>query len=312
MDDFSVFGSNFDACLENLALLLDRCKENNLVLNWEKCHFMVRDGIVLGHRVSEEGIEVIEKLPPPLSVKGIRSFLGHAGFYRRFIKDFSKIAKPMTNLLEKDTPFIFDEKCVDAFEQIKLKLITAPIIVAPDWSLPFEIMCDASNLAVGAVLCQKDEKVLHTISYASKVLNEAQRNYTTTEKELLSVVYACEKFRQYILGFKVIVHTDHAAIKHLFSKQESKPRLNRWILLLQEFDLEIKDRRGKDNGVADHLSRIEGVTSSLELIEEEFPDEKLLAITTPDILPWYVSLANFVAAGKLPHDLNWQRKKKIT
>src|ERR1044072_826497 len=116
-----------------------------------------------------------------------------------------KIAKPMTNLLEKDTPFIFDKECIDAFEQIKQKLVTAPIIVAPDWSLPFEIMCDASDLEVGAVLCQKDEKLLHTISYASKVLNEAQRNYTTTEKELLSVVYACEKFRQYILGFKVIV-----------------------------------------------------------------------------------------------------------
>ena len=158
---------------------------------------------------------------------------------------------------------------------------------------------------------EKDDKTLHTISYASKVLNEAQRNYTTTEKELLSVVYACDKFRQYILGFKVIVHTDHAAIKHLFSKQESKPRLIRWILLLQEFDLEIKDRRGKDNGVADHLSRLEGGTSSLEPIQEEFPDEKLLTVTTPDILLWYVSIAKYVAAGKLPHDLNWQRKKKF-
>src|ERR1044072_1288 len=264
MDDFSVFGPTFDRCLNNLALVLQRCQANNLVFNWEKCHFMVRDGIVLGHRVSDQGlevdkakIEVIEKLPPPTSIKTVRSFLGHAGFYRRFIKDFSKIAKPMTNLLEKDAPFIFDESCLEAFKVIKDKFVTAPVIMAPDWTLPFEIMCDASDNALGAVLCQKKNKVLHTIYYASKVLNEAQMNYSTTEKEFLAVVFACEKFRSYIIGSMVIVHTDHGALKHLFAKQDSKPRLIRWVLLLQEFDLEIKDRRGKDNGVADHLSRLE-------------------------------------------------------
>lgn len=139
MDDFSVFGDSFDLCLNNLVLVLKRCVENNLVLNWEKYHFMVQEGIVLGHKVSAKGIEVdkakietIEKLPPPTSVKGIRSFLGHAGFYKRFIKDFSKISKPLCNLLEKDIPFEFDESCLEAYRILKEKFITASIIVAPD------------------------------------------------------------------------------------------------------------------------------------------------------------------------------------
>src|SRR3954464_7112722 len=147
MDDFSVFGKSFDNCLTNLALVLERCQQTNLILNWEKCHFMVREGIVLGHKISYKGIEVdqakvevISKLPPPMNEKGIRSFLGHAGFYRRFIRDFSKIAKPLTTLLVKDKNFTFDAECAVAFETIKKKLVSAPIVVAPDWSLPFEII----------------------------------------------------------------------------------------------------------------------------------------------------------------------------
>ena len=126
MDDFSVFGSSFDECLHHISLVLKRCTEANLVLNWEKCHFMVKEGIVLGHIISERGIEVdkakvdlIEILPPPTIVKEVRSFLGHAGFYRRFIKDFSKIARPLSNLLAQDTPFVFDDACLKAFETLK-------------------------------------------------------------------------------------------------------------------------------------------------------------------------------------------------
>jgi hypothetical protein len=207
MDDFSVFGKSFDNCLANLNAVLKRCISTNLVLNWEKCHFMVKEGIVLGHKISSKGIEVdqakievIKELPPPVNVKGVRSFLGHAGFYRRFIKDFSKIAKPLSNLLIKENEFKFDNDCVNAFNVIKEKLVTAPIIVAPKWDLPFELMCDASDYAVGAVLGQRHAKFFHAIYYASKVLNENQVNYTTTEKELLAVVFALEKFRQYIIG----------------------------------------------------------------------------------------------------------------
>lgn len=141
IDDFSVFGDNFDLCLDNLILVLKRCVETNLVLNWEKCHFIVQEGIILGHRVSTKGLEVdkakietIEHLPPPKSVKGIRSFLGHAGFYRRFIQDFSKITKPLCALLKKDVPFKFNSECLKAFEVLKKKLVTTPIIVVADWS----------------------------------------------------------------------------------------------------------------------------------------------------------------------------------
>jgi len=239
MDDFSVFDSTFNPCLENLDIVLKRCVETNLVLNWEKCHFIVTEGIVLGHKISCKDIEVdrakvevIEKLPLPVNIKGIRNFLGHAGFYKRFIKDFSKIAKPLFNLLNKDTPFKFDENCLIAFEKLKEKLIAAPIITAPNWQYNFELMCDASDYVVGAVLGQRKEKSFYVIHYASKVLNEAQSNYTTTEKELLAIVYTLEKFRSYLIGSKVIVFTDHAAIKYLLTKSDFKTRLIRWILLL--------------------------------------------------------------------------------
>ncbi|XP_050877478.1 uncharacterized protein LOC127081249 [Lathyrus oleraceus] len=241
--------------------LKDRCQKTNLIMNSEKCHFMVREGIVLGHKISYKGIkvdqekvEVISKLPPPINEKGIRSFLGQAGFYHRFIRDFSKITKPLTTLLVKDKAFMFNKECTTTFETLKNKLISAPIVIAPDGSLPFEIMCDASDIVVGAVLEQRREKFLHVIYYASHVLNLAQMNYATTEKELLVVVYAFDKFRQYLLESKVVVYTDHVALKYLFAKQDSKPRLLRWILLLQEFDVEIRVKRGCENIVEDHLS----------------------------------------------------------
>jgi len=151
--------NRYDLCLKNLERVLERCEETNLVLNWEKCHFMVQEGIVLGHKISKKGmevdkakIEVIEKLPPPTNVKGIRSFLGHAGFYRRFIKDFSKITQPLTKLLEKDAPFDFGDDCIHAFNLLKERLVQAPILITPDWKEPFELMCDASDYAIGAVL----------------------------------------------------------------------------------------------------------------------------------------------------------------
>ncbi|RVW26683.1 Retrovirus-related Pol polyprotein from transposon 17.6 [Vitis vinifera] len=196
MDDITVYEGTFEECLINLEAVLHRCIEKDLVLNWEKCHFMVRQGIVLGHIISEKGIEVdkakvelIVKLPSPTTVKGVRQFLGHAGFYRRFIKGFSSLSKPLCELLAKDAKFTWDERCQNR-----------------------------------VVLGQREDGKPYVIYYASKTLNEAQRNYTTTEKELLAV-------------------------------QDAKARLIRWILLLQEFDLQIKDKKGVENVVADHLSR---------------------------------------------------------
>ncbi|GJX37147.1 reverse transcriptase domain-containing protein [Tanacetum coccineum] len=176
-------------------------------------------GIVLGHKILKSGIEVdrakvdvIAKLPHPTTVKGVRSFLGHAGFYRRFIQDFSKIARPMTHLLEKETPFVFSKDCIDAFQTLKKKLTKASILVVPDWNLPFELMCDASDFAIGTVLGQRKTYHFQPIHYASKTMTEAQIHYTTMKKEILAVVYAFEKFRPYLVLSKSIVYTDHSAL----------------------------------------------------------------------------------------------------
>ena len=263
MDDFSVFGDSFENCLENLRKVLERCQEKNLVLNREKCHFMVTQGIVLGHIVSKDGIEVdkakvelISNLPTPKCVRDIRSFLGHAGFYRRFIKDFSAIARPLCTLLAKDVPFTWSQACDTAFTKLKNMLVSPPIMRSPNWDLPFEIMCDASDYAIRAMLGQREDKKAFVIYYASKTLDSAQANYTTTEKKFLAVVFALEKFRSYIVSSPVTIFTDHAALKYLLSKQDTKPRLTRWILLCQEFNLTIKDKKGVENVVADHLSRL--------------------------------------------------------
>ncbi|KAG7547974.1 Integrase catalytic core [Arabidopsis suecica] len=319
--------------IEPQRRVLTRCEETNLVLNWEKCHFMVREGIVLGHKIPEKGIEVdkgkievMMQLQPPKTVKDIRSFLGHAGFYRRFIKDFSKIARPLTRLLCKETEFEFDEDCLKAFHTIKEALVTAPVVQAPNWDYPFEIMCDASDYAVGAVLGQRIDKKLHVIYYASRTLDEAQGRYATTEKELLAVVFAFEKFRSYLVGSKVTVYTDHAALRHIYAKKDTKPRLLRWILLLQEFDMEIVDKKGIENGAADHLSRMR--MEEAAPIDDSMPEEQLLAIKSYEIVynkkeievacavkeekfPWYADLVNYLICGEIPKYLDAYQKKKF-
>nr|GEY15232.1 reverse transcriptase domain-containing protein [Tanacetum cinerariifolium] len=204
MDYFLVFGNSFRTCLSHLDKMLKRCEDTNLCLNEEKNNFRVKEGIVLGHKISKneidvdkDKVDVIAKLPHPTTIKGIQSFLGHTGFYCRFIQDFLKIARRMTRLLEKDTPFIFSKKCIEAFQYLKKKLTEAPILVTPDWDLPFELMCDASYFSVGAVLGQQKTKHFLPIHYARKTMTDAQAHYTTTKKELLAVVYAFKKFRPY-------------------------------------------------------------------------------------------------------------------
>nr|CAE03895.1 OSJNBb0026I12.3 [Oryza sativa Japonica Group] len=315
MDDFSLYGKTFDHCLQNLDKVFQRCQEKDLVLNWEKCHFMVHEGIVLGHRVSERGIEVdrakievIDQLPPPVNIKGIRNFLGHAGFHRRFIKEFSTIARPLTNLLAKDAPFEFDDVCLKSFKTLKKALVSALIIQPPDGMLPFEIMCDASDFIVGAVLGQTKDKKLHAICYASETLAGAQSNYATTEKELLAVVFAIDKFRRSdLVGAKVIVYTEHAALKYLLTKKDAKPRLLRWIPLLQEFDLEIKDKKGVENSVADHLSRLQLTNMQEPPINYFLQDDMLMAVRNSD--PWYANIVNYMVSKYVPQGEN-QRKLK--
>ncbi|RVW22732.1 Retrovirus-related Pol polyprotein from transposon 297 [Vitis vinifera] len=256
MDDITIYGSTFEECLVNLEAVLNRCIEKDLVLNWEKCHFMVQQGIFLGHIISEKGIEVdkakvelIVKLPSPTTVKGVRQFLGHAGFYKRLIKDFSKLSKPLCELLAKDTKFVWDERCQRSFDQLKQFLTTAPIVRAPNWQLPFE------------------------------TLKEAQRNYTTTKKELLAVVFPLDKFRTYLVGSFIIVFTDHSALK---------------------------DKKGVEN-VVDHLSRLViEHNSHVSPINDDFPEESLMLLGNT---PWYAHIANYLVTGEVLREWKAQDQK---
>nr|GFB20562.1 reverse transcriptase domain-containing protein [Tanacetum cinerariifolium] len=202
---------------------------------------------------------------------------------------------------EKNSPFIFSNECIQAFRTLKEKLTEASILIASNWDKPFELMCDASDYAVGAVLGQRIEKHFWPIHYASKTMNQVEANYTTTEKEMLAVVYAFEKFCSYLIMNKSIVYTDHSALKYLFSKKDAKVRLLRWILLLQEFDFKVIDTRGAESYVADHLSRLENPyenTFDPKEINETFPLEYLNKVAHKDpSTPWFADLANYHAGN---------------
>nr|GEX13707.1 hypothetical protein [Tanacetum cinerariifolium] len=222
------------------------CEDTKLALNWEKSHFMVKEGIILGHKISKKGIEV----------------------------DKAKIEK---------------------------KLTEAPILIAPNWDQPFELMCDASDFAVGAILGQRTEKHFRPIHYASKTMIQAEANYTTIEKEMLAIVYAFEKFRCYLIMNRSIVYTDHSALKYLFAKKDAKARLLRWILLLQEFDFKVIDTKGAENYAADHLSRLKNPYENIfdpKEINETFPPETLNKVAHQDqSTSWFANFENY-HAGK--------------
>nr|GFA15178.1 reverse transcriptase domain-containing protein [Tanacetum cinerariifolium] len=184
----------------------------------------------------------------------------------------------MTHLLEKNSPFIFSNDCIQAFRNLKEKSTEAPILIAPNWDQPYELMCDASDFVVGAVLGQRVEKHFRPIHYASKTMTKAESNYTTTAKERLAVVYAFEKFCSYLIMNKGIVYTDHSALKYLFAKKDAKARLLCWILLLQEFYFKVIDTKGAKNYAANHLSRLENPYENVfdpKEINETFPFESL-------------------------------------
>nr|GEY75645.1 reverse transcriptase domain-containing protein [Tanacetum cinerariifolium] len=209
----------------------------------------------------------------------------------------------MTHLLEKNTPFIFTEDCIKAFQMLKKKLTEAPILIAPNWDLPFELMRDASDFAIGAVLRQRHEKHFKPIHYASKTMTDAESNYTTTEKEMLAVVYAFKKFRSYLIMNKsIVVHTDHSALKYLFAKKDAKARLLRWVLLLQEFDFKVLDTKGAENLAADHLSRLENPYENVldpKEINETFLLETLSMVTFRGDFnaSWFTDFANYHAGN---------------
>ncbi|GKD67113.1 reverse transcriptase domain-containing protein [Tanacetum coccineum] len=222
----------------------------------------------------------------------------------------------MTHLLEKNTSFIFSNECIQAFEMLKRKLTEAPILIAPDWDLPFELMCDASDFAIGVVLGQHHEKHFRPIHYASKTMNEAESHYTMTEKEMLVVVYAFKKFRSYLILNKSIVYTDHSALKYLFAKKDSKARLLRWVLLRQEFDFNVIDTKGAKNLAASHFSRLENPYENVldpKEVNEKFPLETLNMVTSrgDSSTPWFSDYANYHVGNFIVKGMSSQQKNKF-
>eukprot|EP00253_Pinus_taeda_P007499 PITA_07499 len=276
---------------------------------------MFTEGIVLGHHISRDGIkfdrskvEVISKLPIPNCQKDVRSFLGFTGYYRRFIENFTKIASPLFKLLTKDCEFKLDPDFQSAFETLKTRISEAPILRGPNWKLPFHISTDALDIALGAVLGQK-YLVPYAIYYTSKNLTPTELNYTVTKKAFLAIVHAINKFRHYITSYETFIHTDHSAIRYLMNKPITNGRVTRWLLLLQEFNITVLDRLGKQNTVADFLSRIQN-TKEGSPVEDKFPNEYLFAVTTKP--PWYANTTNYLATGKLhPHLFPGERRKII-
>jgi len=314
MDDFTVYGDSSNEALENLEKVLIRCEEKNLSLSHEKCFMMFNEGIFLGHHISGDGIkvdsskvEVISKLSMPNCQQDVRSFLSFTGYYRRFIENFTKIASPLFKFLSKDCEFNWDSECQVAFETLKKRISEAPILKGPNWKLPFHISTDASDSALGAVLGQK-YLTPYAIYYTSKNLTPVELNYIVTKKEFLAIVHAINKFIKYITSYEIFVHTDHSAIRYLMNKQVTNERLTRWLLLLQEFSITILHRPGKQNTIANFLSRIQNENND-QPVEDKFLDEYLFVVSTKS--PWYVDIANYLATQKIPFHLSPREKRRI-
>ncbi len=280
MDDFAVMGDTFEEALHNLEKILHRCRETNLSLSNEKCSMIMTDGIVLGlhvfvagNKVDPEKIEVIEKLPPPTSQKGVQSFLGNSRYYRIFVENFTKVASPLFKLLTKEYEFHWNDECQATFDTFKEMLSSTPVLRGTDWKLPFHISTNDSDSTIGVVLGQKEDLVTHAIYYVSKNLTLAELNYTVIEKEFLDVIYVINKFRNYITGYEVFVHTKHSVVRYLMNKPDTNGRITRWLLLLREFDITVLDRLGKENQVADFLSRLNHVGEDV-IVNDSFHDKK--------------------------------------
>lgn len=258
MDDIIIFSVGLQEHAQNLKLVFSKLREANLKIQLDKCEFLRKEVEFLGHIVTPEGIrpnkkkiEAIKNFPIPKTAREIKSFLGLLGYYRRFIKNFAKLTKPLTKCLKKNEKIEHTQEFLDCVNLCKNVLISEPVLAYPDFEKDFELTTDASGFAIGAILSQNN----HPICYASRTLNPAEINYSTIEKELLAIVWSCKYFRPYLFGRKFTIYTDHKPLQWLFSLKEPSSRLVRWRLKLEEFDYSIKYKNGKTNQAADALSR---------------------------------------------------------
>jgi hypothetical protein len=308
MDDFTVHGKDFQEALKSLEKVLIRCKETNLSLSNEKSNMMLTGGIVLVYhisgsrmRVDPTKIHIITQIRIPSSQKEVHIFLGHASYYRRFNLNFTSLATLLFKLFSKEDEFKWDDECQISFEILKQKLSTTPVLRGPNWSLPFHIYIDALDTSLGVVLGQRENQMPYAIYFVSKNLSPAKVNYTVTEKELLIVVHAINTFKHYITRYQAFVHIDHSAIKFLMNKTVTNTGVTRWLLLLQEFNINIIDRPSKDNLVANFLSRMIHLGDNTP-VEDNFPNEIFFSIST--FTPWYADVANYLVTGNMPQELS--------
>jgi hypothetical protein len=239
-------------------IVLQRLRDHKLYAKFSKCEFWLNSVKFLGHTISKDVISVdpskvqeVMDWKPPKSVHQIHSFLGLAGYYRQFIPDFSRIAKPMTKLLKKGVKFVWSEACEKAFHTLRQHLTSAPVLVQPDNSKPFEVFCDASGTGLSCILMQEG----WVIAYASRTLWPHEINYSTHDLELAVVVHALKIWRHYLMGNRCNIFTDHKSLKYIFTQSELNMRQRRWLELIKHYDLEVHYHPGKANVVADALSR---------------------------------------------------------
>jgi len=260
IDDILIHSRSKEEHSQHLRLVLETLRKEKLYDKFSKCKFWIRKVDFLGHVVSEAGIhvdpskiEAIKNWEAPRTPTEIRQFLGLAGYYQRFIRNFSKIAKPLTTLTQKSVAFEWGDKQEDAFQTLKEALCSAPILSLPDGNEDFIVYSDASNQGLGSVLMQRGK----VIAYASRQLKTHEVNYTTYDLELGAVVFALKIWRHYLYGTKCIVFTDHKSLQHIINQKELNMRQRRWIELLNDYECEIRYHPGETNVVADILSRKE-------------------------------------------------------
>ena len=262
LDDVIVIAPDFDTHLERLGEVLSRLKTAGLKLKPSKCELFRQAVRYLGHIVSAEGvatdplkISAIKQWSPPKDLKELQAFLGTAGYYRQYLRDYATLAKPLTSLTRKETPWRWDHETQESFEKLKEGLITAPVLGYPDPTKRYILDTDASAVGVGAVLSQVQEGQERAIAYYSKTLDPAQRNYCVTRRELLAVVMAVKNFRPYLYGQAFTLRTDHASLRWLCRRKEPSAQVARWLEILAEFQYTLEHRAGPRHGNADGLSR---------------------------------------------------------
>ena len=262
LDDVIVFGRTIAESVDRLRAVLDRFRAAGLKLKPSKCHLFQREVAYLGHVVSPEGIhtdpakiEAVKDWPTPITQTQVRSFLGLASYYRRFIRGFAEIAGPLHRLTEKSAKFKWTSECEEAFQKLKEALISAPVLSYPQEEGQFVMDTDASAFAIGCVLSQVQDGEEKVVAYGSKSLSRPERNYCVTRRELLAIVVFLKKYRHYLGGRKVKVRTDHGSLRWLFNFKTPEGQLARWLEVLSSFDLEIEYRPGKRHQNADGLSR---------------------------------------------------------